>query len=339
MSHFLQFLGPNVTSFLLHPIVLAILAFIFILLFKWSSTLPNNNKNSPPSPPKLPIIGNLHQLGLYPHHSLRDLAQLYGPVMLLKLGNVPTLVVSSADAAREIMKTNDVIFANRPKTRMFGKLTYDFKDVALAPYGEYWRQTKSILVLHLLSKKRVQSFRAVREEEISLLIEKIKQSCSSSSVNLSEMFAKITNDIICRVALGRKYGEGEGGRKFKELIGEMLELAGVNNMEDYIPWLAWVNRVNGLDAKAERVTKQFDDFLEGVIEEHINRKKKGSDERSLENEDQKDFVDVLLWVQKENIIGFPIDRVCIKALILVSISLSLSLSLSIYIYIYLGLYS
>lgn len=236
--------------------------------------------------------------------------------MLLKLGNVPTLVVSSADAAREIMKTNDAIFANRPKTRMFGKLTYDFKDVALAPYGEYWRQTKSILVLHLLSNKRVQSFRAVREEEISLLIEKIQQSCSSSSVNLSEMFAKLTNDIICRVALGRKYGEGEGGRKFKKLIGEMLELLGVNNMEDYIPWLAWVNRVNGLDAKAERVTKQFDDFLEGVIEEHINRKKKGSAEHSLENEDQKDFVDVLLWVQKENMIGFPIDRVCIKALIL-----------------------
>nr|POE53188.1 cytochrome p450 71a26 [Quercus suber] len=317
MSHFLQFLGPNVTSFLLHPIVLAILAFIFILLSKWSSTLPNKNKNSPPSPPKLPIIGNLHQLRMYPHHSLRDLAQLYGPLMLLKLGNVPTLVVSSADAAREIMKTNDVIFANRSKTRMFGKLTYDFKDVALAPYGEYWRQTKSILVLHLLNNKRVQSFRAVREEEISLQIEKIKQSCSSSSViNLSEMFAKLTNDIICRVALGRKYGEGEGGRKFKELIGEMMELLGVNNMGDYIPWLAWVNRVNGLDAKAERVAKQFDDFLEGVIEEHINSKKKGSDDHSQENEDQKDFVDVLLWVQKENMIGFPIDRVCIKALIL-----------------------
>ncbi|KAK9995683.1 hypothetical protein SO802_020369 [Lithocarpus litseifolius] len=315
MPHYLQFLGPSVTSSLLHPTVLAILAFIFILLFKWSSTRPNNNKNSPPSPPKLPIIGNLHQLGLYPHHSLRDLAQLYGPLMLLQLGNVPTLVVSSADAAREIMKTNDVIFANRPKTRMFGKLTYDFKDVLLAPYGEYWRQTKSVLVLHLLSNKRVQSFRAVREEEISLQIEKIKQSCSSSSVNLSEIFAKLTNDIICRVALGRKYGEGEDGRKFKELIGEMMELLGVNNMEDYIPWLAWVNRVNGLDAKAERVAKQFDDFLEGVIEEHINRKKKGSDDHSLENEDQKDFVDVLLWVQKENKIGFPIDRVCIKALI------------------------
>ena len=186
---------------------------------------------------------------------------------------------------------------------------------------------KSILVLHLLSNKKVQSFRAVREEELSLLIEKIRQSCSSSAVNLSEAFAEFTKDIICRVALGRKYGEGEGesGKNFKELLGEVMELLGVINVGDYITWLAWVSGVNGLDAKAEKVAKQLDDFLEGVIEEHINGQKKGNDNHNLENEDQKDFVDVLLWVQKENVIGFPIERVSIKAIIQVSSSLCVSL--------------
>ncbi|KAK7830217.1 cytochrome p450 71a26 [Quercus suber] len=125
---------------------------------------------------------------------------------------------------------------------------------------------KIILVLHLLSNKRVQSFRVVREEELSLLIEKIKQSCS-----------------LRLVTLERKYGDGEGGRKLKELLGG--ELLGVINMRDYIPWLAWVSRVNDLDAKAE--------------------KEKGSDNHSLENENQKEFVDVLLWVQKENMNEMP----------------------------------
>ncbi|GMY14911.1 cytochrome p450 71a26 [Fagus crenata] len=106
--------------------------------------------------------------------------------------------------------------------------------------------------------------------------------------------------------------------KFKELLEEFLELLSVYSVGDYIPWLSWVSRVNGLDARMEKVAKQFDDFLEGVIEEHINCHNKGSDSHvaSHENEDQKDFVDVLLWIQKENIIGFPIDRVSIKALIL-----------------------
>ena len=39
------FLGPNVTSSMLHPFVLTILAFIFILLYKWSSTLQTTTKS------------------------------------------------------------------------------------------------------------------------------------------------------------------------------------------------------------------------------------------------------------------------------------------------------
>ncbi|XP_040988470.1 cytochrome P450 736A117-like [Juglans microcarpa x Juglans regia] len=322
MSNFLQFLSQHVTtSFFLNPFVLAILSVIFILLmFKWSSTLPSTKHNSPPSPPKLPIIGNLHQLGLHPHRSLRSLAQRHGPLMLLHFGSVPTLVVSSADAAREIMKTHDLIFANRPKSSMFQKLLYNYKDVSMAPYGEYWRQMKSVCVLHLLSNKRVQSFRGVREEETSLMIQKIKQSCySSGTVNLSEVFAKLTNDVVCRVSLGRKYSGGEeGGSKFKEILGDFVELLGIISVGDYIPSLAWVGRVNGLDARTEKVATRLDNFLEEVLEEHTNFQKKARSDGhvSPENEDQKDFVDVLLWIQKEDVIGFPVERVSIKAVIL-----------------------
>ncbi|XP_059441691.1 cytochrome P450 736A117-like [Corylus avellana] len=323
----LQLIEQTATFFLLNPFVLTILAFILIFLFKWSSTFSTTKTNTPPSPPKLPIVGNFHQLGAQPHRSLGSLAQRHGPLMLLHFGSVPTLVASSADAAREIMKTHDLIFANRPKSSMFEKLLYNYKDVSTAPYGEYWRQMKSMSVLHLLSNKRVESFRAVREEETFLLIEKIKKSCSSAYVNLSQVLENLTNDVVCRVALGRKYGVGEGGRKFKELLGEFVELLGALSVGDYIPWLAWVSRVNGLDARAEKVAKQYDDFLEGVIEEHIDCQKRG-----LENEHQKDFVDVLLQIQKESVIGFPIDRVSVKALILVSKPLSLSLPACVGVY-------
>ncbi|KAM5585820.1 cytochrome P450 736A117-like [Rosa sericea] len=303
------------------PVQLIILAIFLVLLYKWYSS---KSSSLPPSPRKFPVIGNLHQLGLHPHRSLQALAQIHGPLMLLHFGSMPVLIVSSAEAACEIMKTHDLSFSDRPKIAFFKKLLYNFKDVATAPYGDYWRRLKSICVLNLLSKSRVRSFRYVREEETESMINNIMQSCtpsssssssSSSVLNLSDMFVRLTNDVICRVALGRKYSDrGEGrGRMFMELSGEFSELMARVNIGDYIPWLAWVSRFNGLDAKLDSLAKRFDEFLDMVVQEHMDSSK-GS--KGDEDDGHKDLVDVLLSVQKENTDGLPIDRVSIKAIIL-----------------------
>lgn len=234
--------------------------------------------------------------------------------MLLRLGRVPVLVVSSADAAREIMKTHDLIFANRPKSKIFEKLVYDYKDVSMAPYGEYWRQMKSVFVLQLLSNKRVQSFRPVREEEVANLIADIEgllSSASPTTVNLGERFAALTNDVVCRVALGRKYG----GKRFKAILMEFVELLGALSFGDYIPWLAWVDRVSGLDERLDKVAKELDGFLDEVVEEHVEKRMNCEGGVDVQ-EGKEDFVDILLSIQKDSSVGFSIDKITIKALIL-----------------------
>ncbi|KAL6973139.1 unspecific monooxygenase, partial [Sarracenia purpurea var. burkii] len=81
-----------------------------------------NKKNPPPLPPRLPIIGHLHKLGSHPHCSFLSLARHHGPIMLLRLGNRETVIVSSVDAAREIMKTHDLVFSDRPDIKINWKL-------------------------------------------------------------------------------------------------------------------------------------------------------------------------------------------------------------------------
>ncbi|KAA3460570.1 cytochrome P450 71A26-like [Gossypium australe] len=176
---------------------------------------------------------------------------------------------------------------------------------------------KSICVLNLLSNKRVQSYRGVREEETALTMEKIEKCCSlCSPVNLSELFSATTTNVTCKIALGRKYSE-DTNKYFRKLLSEFTKLLGTPDVGDYLPWLAWLSHVNGLHGKAKKVVKELDEFLDGVIKEHMNRHEKlVNDHAGIQGEDQKDFVDALLEIQRENTVGFPLEKISIKALIL-----------------------
>jgi Cytochrome P450 len=85
----------------------------YLLIFHLLHWIGSAATHYPPSPPKLPMIVNLHQLGLLPHWSLQAMAEKYGPIMLLRLGQVPTLVISTADMAAEVFKAQDHIFSSR----------------------------------------------------------------------------------------------------------------------------------------------------------------------------------------------------------------------------------
>ena len=86
------------------PVLLCFLLFIFMAL-KIVKRKPNPKGSTttlPPGPWKLPIIGNMHQLGgPLPHRTLRELAKKYGPLMHLKMGEVSTVVFSSPETAKE----------------------------------------------------------------------------------------------------------------------------------------------------------------------------------------------------------------------------------------------
>uniref|UniRef100_A0A164VYH6 Uncharacterized protein n=1 Tax=Daucus carota subsp. sativus TaxID=79200 RepID=A0A164VYH6_DAUCS len=248
----------------------------------------------------------MHKLGTLPHRPLLSLSKKYGPLMLLHLGSIPTLIVSSAEAAEEVMKTHDLKFADRVRTYANEKLLYCYKDVGMAPYGEYWRKMKSFCVVQLLSNKRVQDMGTIREEEAALLVNKIVES-NSSVVDLSEMLVTLTNNVVSTAALGRKVDQGGSGRKLWMLMKETEELLGRFDVGTFIPWLSWINTVSGFNARVDKVAEENDEFFERILEERMKGEKV---------EETEDFLDVLLGIDKDAPGGFDIDRDSIKALIL-----------------------
>ncbi|KAG2678726.1 hypothetical protein I3760_11G016500 [Carya illinoinensis] len=138
--------------------------------------------------------------------------------MLLRLGHAPSLVVSSANMAREVMKTHDITFSNRPRATAADIILYGCTDIGFASYGEYWKQARKSCVLELLSLRRMQSFQYVREEEVLLLTNRIRESClKQTSVNLNEMFFVTSNNIVSTCTLGQKYEGGDARSRFQQL--------------------------------------------------------------------------------------------------------------------------
>jgi hypothetical protein len=334
----------DVSPFL--ALLLVTLLSLLFFLSTWRKKQPSppsgvgDGRPLPPSPRGLPILGHLPLLGPLPHRKLWAMAQAHGPVMLLRFGRVPTVVASSAAAAQEVMKTRDLAFASRPRMRMAERLVYG-RDVAFVPYGEHWRQSRRVCVLHLLSQRRVSSFRHAREQEVAAMLARVRAAAGGRDgavVNLTAHIISYTNGIISRATYGDKggryYDGPDGGEKLAKLFADFEELLGTVTVGEFVPWLAWVDALMGLDAKATRTSAELDAFLERVIADHRRQRRRGG---HRDGDDHRDFVDVLLDVNEDEADaggGVKFDDVTIKAIILVSSLAMHAVCLFMILYIY-----
>nr|QWK52397.1 cytochrome P450 71B2-6 [Isatis tinctoria] len=257
-----------------------LLCFVLVSLLTLVSSiflkkLKNSKFNLPPSPSSLPIIGNLHHLSGLPHRCFHKLSIKHGPVVLVRLGFVPVVVISSSEAAEAVLKTHDLECCSRPKTVGTGKLSYGFKDINFGPYGEYWREMRKFVVMELFSLRKVQSFGYIREEETELMVKKISESAlKQSPVDLSKTFFSLAASIICRVALGQNLHESGfilDQDRIKELVTESAEALGTFTFSDFFPgglgrFVDWLFQRH---KKINKVFEELDAFYQHVIDDHL----------------------------------------------------------------------
>nr|AMZ03381.1 cytochrome P450 CYP71D380 [Plectranthus barbatus] len=273
-----------------------------------------NVERLPPGPPKLPVIGHLHHIiGSQPHHHpLRNLATKYGPVMHLEFGEVSTIIISSAEAARMVLKTHDPACADRPKTMAAEIMWYNCSDIMFSPYGDYWRQMRKICITELLSAKNVRSFEHIREDEASLLIASIR-STRGQPFDLTRKIFLFMNSMTCRAAFGNASMDRAAAI---ELIKQAFGLVGHFDLADLFPSIKLFSFISNNKLKLLKMRRELDKILDGVIDEHRDNRsstKKGYGELGTE-----DLVDVLLRLKESDQLHLPITNDGVKAVIFVS---------------------
>ncbi|CAN0886667.1 Desmethyl-deoxy-podophyllotoxin synthase [Linum grandiflorum] len=272
-----------------------ILSTTIILILQ--TKLSQQKKRRPPGPWRLPIIGNLHQMlsgNQLPHRRLRELATIYGPLMHLQLGEVQTVVVSSAELAREFLHTKDLNFANRPYLPSVHTIFYQGRGLAFAN-GEYWKRMRKICVRELLGANRVKSLIPTIKEEVSELHQQQPLSSSSSAINIGGMIVSLGNSVISRTAFGKIQKHSDS---FHPVQSKIIKAIGGSSLWDLFPSSYLVRLLTTTESKLNKIHKRADAILQIIIDDHIAKGSRETD--NIVKKTDEDLVDQDLEVPFTN---------------------------------------
>ncbi|PWA74471.1 cytochrome P450 [Artemisia annua] len=290
----------SVSTILATSFSVVIIAFILRIRNK---KLANDDKNRKPPPQAKgawPIIGHLHLLGAsqLPHKVLGDMAEEHGPIFTIKLGSHQALVVSNVELARDCLATNDKAFASRPRAQAFELMAYNYAVVGFTPYGDYWRQIRKVIVLEMLSQRRVEMLGNIRVSELRASIRSLydawlKNNKSGNSdmvkVDMSHWFGELVLNVLVRIISGKRFAANdEEATRFQVVIRRYFELLGAFVVSDFVPYLKPLD-LGGYTKAMKATANELDNIIEGWFEE-----KKAQRESAVPHEGNQVLMDVLI---------------------------------------------
>jgi len=303
-------------------LLLAVAAAVVLVVLSWRliirpSLAAKPKLNLPPGPRMLPVIGSLHHLLSSPllFRVLSGLAKKHGPLMTLRLGEVPALVASSMEAAQAILKVHDTNFADRFTPATFATVAYGGTNLILSPYGERWRHLRKIVVQEMLTATRVQSFKHIRQEEVGRFLQGMAApAAAGTAVNFSTAVSKLINDAFLRECVGSrcKYQD-----EFLDAVHTASLLASGVTIADLYPSSRIMQMLGTAPRKALAVRRRVDRIVKQIIQEA--KEAMECDDKTVDDS----FISLLLRLQKEGSMPIPLTDETITALMFVSFLITL----------------
>ncbi|KAK6147118.1 hypothetical protein DH2020_018030 [Rehmannia glutinosa] len=303
-------------SFALFPWLSALCA--LALFINFLSKLKNkSSKPLPPGPPGWPLVGNIFDLGEIPHQTFYKLQAQYGPVIMLKLGSINTMVVQSAEAASELFKKCDLPFADRKAPDSLTALGYNQGSVAIGVYSGYCRKVRRIGTTEFLVNKRVNASIPLRQKCIDDMIGWIKKDVAKSKENGGsgeiqlDWFLFVTSfNTVGNLMLSREVMDAKLDRAsdFFDAFVVFLEWVGKPNVADFFPFLKWMDP-QGIKRNTATYLERLLGFASEIVKERIEERELGKEKKT------NDFLDALLDEGEVNEKG--VDKLSLKNITIV----------------------
>ncbi|KAI0436092.1 cytochrome P450 [Xylaria telfairii] len=158
------------------PLLLVILLCIILAALRKITWSPSRPRNFPPGPPRLPFLGNLHQVLRVPkaYTRLAELSRSYGThgVMGLKLGpTTNVLVINERKAVEALLEKRGAIYSSRPPF-LGSEYVHPSAEVHLAmmSYGKKWHRMRKTLTIEFVTRAQIQKRTPLVEAESTQLM-------------------------------------------------------------------------------------------------------------------------------------------------------------------------
>ncbi|PNT72247.1 hypothetical protein BRADI_2g41750v3 [Brachypodium distachyon] len=199
------------------------------------------NARGPPGPLPLPIIGNLLDVACTSrllHRSLARLAKRHGPLMTLRLGTAVVIVVSSPDAAREVLQTHNLTLAGRVPPDAWQGAGHAANSVfVLPPNHNKWRSLRRVGTENLLSARRLDLLRPVHLLQDAVVSHVSSELAASSVVQVVHVASRAAVDVLWHAMFSCQV-DASAYRELHDLARHVGAIGLKPNVSDFFPVLA-----------------------------------------------------------------------------------------------------
>lgn len=231
--------NPLVAAVLI-PVLIGIGFLAVYEAVRFSQRIPNFG-----GPSGYPIWGNIPQIRENAAEKYRQWSLKYGPVYQVQLGNIPVLVVNSAEKAKEVFLTNSRATSDRPMFHTFHKVvssTAGFT-IGTTPMDESLKRRRKVAAT-ALNRNAVNTYMPHIDLETKEFVAECYELGQAGKLAVDPM------PIVQRMSLNMSLTLNWGARidsindpLFKEII-EVEELIShtrstTDNWQDYVPLLRW----------------------------------------------------------------------------------------------------
>ncbi|CAI5502806.1 unnamed protein product [Closterium sp. Naga37s-1] len=294
---------PHTLSLPILPtLLLLLLGFLPAVSLLFFSTSSSSRKRK--GPWGLPFFGSLPDIlrDGDPHRRITDLAEIYGPVMGMRLGRTPTVVLSSPAAARQVLRDADMACASRPAAITSALLTHGPRDLVFAPYGPPFVHRRKLATSHLFTAERIAAWRGVRADEaegmVTAVVDEIAaaekaagnaEGSAWAEVEIRPHLARVSLNNILRMSCGRRYQFSRPGKpdaladEVNSVIFKIAGLLGPFNYVDHVGEWDWFDKwTGGLTGKCRVLAPKLQKFFRGVLDDHRRMRREEEGKRAKE---------------------------------------------------------